>query len=99
MRYVGSDHIRAAHAHAGDYIDDAPTLAGLIAAAAWAVGLAVGLCALIAGHAAVAAVAAVMGFLAPWLGLGWVVHGRHRVDNSERLFRSGPQQTYDPMAH
>jgi hypothetical protein len=59
----------------------------------------VGLFALIAGHGAVAAVAAVTGLLAPWLGLGWMVHGRYWVDNSERLFRSGPPQTYGPLAH
>ncbi len=98
MRYIGSDQLRAADAHGGDYLDEAPNLAGLIAAAAWAVGLAVGLFALIAGHAAVAAVAAVMALLAPWLGLGWMVHGRYRVDNSERLFRSGPQRSYGPLA-
>lgn len=91
MRYIGSDHVRAARTHGGDYVGplmvEAPNLTGLIAAAAWAVGLAVGLCALIAGHAVLAAVAGVMGLLAPWLGLGWVVQGRDRADNSERLFR------------
>jgi hypothetical protein len=85
MTYIGSEHVRATYARGGDAVDslrgEAPNLTGLIAAAVWAAGLAVGLCALIAGHAAVAAVAGVMGLLAPWLGLGWVVHGRHRADN------------------
>ncbi len=97
MSYIGSNHVRAAHAYGGDCVDplrgDASNLAGLIAATAWAIGLAVGLFALIAGHDGLAAVAAIMALLAPWLGLGWMVHGRHRVDNSERLFGGSPQQT------
>jgi hypothetical protein len=56
--------------------EESPSVPGLVAAAAWAIGLAVGLGALIAGHPVLAAVAAIMGLLAPWLGLGWIEHTR-----------------------
>lgn len=45
---------------------------GLVAAAAWAVALAAGLVALIAGHDMVAAVVLVLGVMAPWFGVAWV---------------------------
>jgi hypothetical protein len=45
---------------------------GLVAAAAWAVALAGGLVALIAGHDMVAAVVLVLGVMAPWFGVAWV---------------------------
>jgi hypothetical protein len=68
---------------ADEVTQNRPSVPGLIAAAAWAIGLAVGLGALIAGHPVLGAVAAVMGLLAPWLGLGWIEHTHHRVDDAE----------------
>jgi hypothetical protein len=65
-------------------VEESPSVAGLVAAAAWAIGLAVGLGALIAGHPVMAAVAAIMGLMAPWLGLGWIEHTLAvRVDDAE----------------
>jgi hypothetical protein len=62
---------------------EGPSPVGLLAAAAWAVGLAVGLAALIAGHPVAAAVAAIMGLLAPWFGLGWIGHTSRRADDAD----------------
>jgi hypothetical protein len=47
---------------------------GLVAAVAWAVALAGGLVALIAGHDMLAAVVLVLGVMAPWFGVAWVSH-------------------------
>ena len=49
---------------------------GLVVAAAWALGLAVGLIALAIGHQVVAVVALVLAVMAPGLGLAWVSHSR-----------------------
>jgi hypothetical protein len=68
---------------ADETTEERPSVPGLLAAAAWAIGLAVGLGALIAGHPVLAAVAAIMGLMAPWLGLGWIEHTHHRVDGAE----------------
>ena len=52
---------------------------GLVAAAGWAVGVAVGVSALVTGHAGVAVVALVVAVVAPWLGVAWVSRGRRRA--------------------
>jgi hypothetical protein len=70
--------------------EDGPSVPGLVAAAAWAIGLAVGLGALIAGHPVLAAVAAIMGLMAPWFGLGWIEHTHRRVDDAELVSVSRP---------
>jgi hypothetical protein len=92
MNYTGRGPVDDAHVRTGEFVEDGPTVPGLVAAAAWAIGLAVGLFALVAGHPVVAAVAAVMGLLAPWLGLGWVVHTRRRVDDADLSFAGRPLQ-------
>ncbi|BBX99313.1 hypothetical protein [Mycobacterium lacus] len=69
---------------AGDAaIENAVNVPGLVAAAVWAVALAVGLVAMIAGHLAVAAVALVFGVMAPWFGLAWISHSRREPSRAE----------------
>jgi hypothetical protein len=51
----------------------------LVAAAVWAVGLVVGVLALLAGHAGAAVVALILAVGAPWFGLAWVSHGQRRA--------------------
>jgi hypothetical protein len=58
---------------------------GLVAAAAWAVALAGGLVALIAGHAMVAAVFLVLGVMAPWFGIAWVSHSERPASADEAV--------------
>jgi hypothetical protein len=58
-----------------------PSIPGLVAAAIWAVGLAVGVLALVAGHAGVAVVALLLAVAAPWFGLAWVSRGKRRAFN------------------
>lgn len=55
------------------------SIPGLVAAAAWAVGLIVGLVALAIGHVALAGVSLVLAIMAPWIGLAWVSHNQRRV--------------------
>jgi Flp pilus assembly protein TadB len=63
-----------------------PTFLGLVAAAAWLVGLVVGVSALITGHPVVAAVSVVLALGAPWLGLAWNLHARLRADDVRLRF-------------
>jgi Flp pilus assembly protein TadB len=68
-----------------------PTFVGLVAAAVWLVGLAVGVFALVAGHLAVAAVSVVLALVAPWWGLAWNRHARLRAEDVKVSFPgSGP---------
>src|SRR5690349_7244185 len=55
---------------------------GLVVAAAWALGLAVGLTALAIGHQVVAVVALVLAVMAPGLGLAWVSHTRRAAPDA-----------------
>ncbi|BDB45449.1 MULTISPECIES: hypothetical protein [Mycobacterium] len=57
------------------------TLPGLAAAGVWAVGLIVGVVALLTGHLLVAGVALVLAIMAPWFGMAWVSRGRSRESN------------------
>ncbi|OBK46994.1 hypothetical protein [Mycobacterium sp. 1081908.1] len=67
-----------------------PSIPGLVAAATWAVGLAVGVLALITGHAGPAVVALLLAVVAPWLGLVWVSRSQRRAFNVA-LFLHGPR--------
>ncbi|OBI84069.1 hypothetical protein [Mycobacterium sp. 1245805.9] len=58
-----------------------PTVAGLVAAAVWAVGLAVGVLALVAGHPGVAVLALFLAVVAPWFGLAFVSRSQRRAFN------------------
>jgi hypothetical protein len=62
--------------------NDSASVPGLIAAATWAIGLAVGVAALIAGHVQMAAIALLVAVTAPLLGLAWVSRGK---DGAARL--------------
>jgi hypothetical protein len=55
-----------------------------MAAAAWAIGLAVGLLALLSGHTAVAAVALVLAIMSPWLGLALASRTQRPVTGSDK---------------
>lgn len=52
---------------------------GRLAAATWAVGLVVGLIALVIGDALVATLALIVAVTAPWFGLAWMLHSQRRV--------------------
>jgi hypothetical protein len=54
---------------------------GLVAAAIWALGLVIGVLALVNGHAGAAVVALVMAVAAPWFGLAWISHSQRRAYN------------------
>jgi hypothetical protein len=58
-----------------------PSIPGLVAAAVWVVGLAVGVLALVTGHAGVAVVALLLAVVAPWFGLAWVSRSQRRASN------------------
>lgn len=66
-------------------LEEGPSVPGIVAAAVWAIGLALGLSALIAGHP----VAAIMGLMAPWLGLGWIEHTRAVVSKTPNWSSAG----------
>jgi hypothetical protein len=63
----------AIHDDSGERDVSAP---GLLAAAAWAIGLAIGLIALTSGHELLAGVALVLAIISPWFGLAWVALGQ-----------------------
>jgi hypothetical protein len=52
---------------------------GLVAAAIWALGLVIGVLALVNGNAGVAVAALVMAVAAPWFGLAWISHSQRRA--------------------
>jgi hypothetical protein len=54
---------------------------GLVAAAIWALGLVIGVLALVNGNAGVAIVALVIAVAAPWFGLAWISHCQRRAYN------------------
>lgn len=56
-----------------------PSVAGRVAAAVWAVGLAVGVAALATGHAGAAVVALLPAVAAPWGGLAWISRSQRRA--------------------
>jgi hypothetical protein len=66
------------------------SVAGFVAAGIWAVGLVVGVLALVTGHAGVAVVALILAVAAPWAGLAWVSHGQRRTYNVA-LYLHGPR--------
>ncbi|MGB9222493.1 hypothetical protein [Mycobacterium sp.] len=74
MVYTGGDAGGSAHSALPISRQSTVNVPGLVAAAAWAVALAGGLVALIAGHVMVAAVVLVLGVMAPWFGVAWVSH-------------------------
>jgi len=79
------------------------SIPGLMAAAIWAVGLAVGVVALVTGHAGTAVVALLLAVAAPWFGLASVSRGQRRAFNVA-LFLHGtradgrPARTKAPIA-
>jgi Flp pilus assembly protein TadB len=89
MAYNGSgpvDRAPTAHGRAGESVDEGRTVLGLVVAAVWLAGLAVGVFALVAGHLAVAAVSVVLALVVPWLGLAWNLHARLRADDPTLSF-------------
>jgi Flp pilus assembly protein TadB len=80
------DRAHTVHSRAGESIDDRRTLLGLVTAAVWLVGLAVGGFALVAGHPVVAAVSVVLALVSPWFGLAWNLHARLRADDGKLPF-------------
>jgi hypothetical protein len=66
------------------------SVAGFVAAGIWAVGLVVGVLALMTGHAGVAVVALILAVGAPWAALAWVSHGQRRTYNVA-LYLHGPR--------
>jgi Flp pilus assembly protein TadB len=72
-----ADDGRAARRHAGE--STGASVVGRLAAATWAVGLAVGLIALVIGDPMVASVALIVAVTAPWFGLAWMLHNQRRV--------------------
>jgi hypothetical protein len=58
-----------------------PSIPGLVAAAIWAVGLAVGVLALVIGHPGAAIVALLAAVAAPWFGLASVSRSQRRAFN------------------
>lgn len=54
---------------------------GLAAAAVWAAGLAIGVLALLTGHAAAAIVGLIVAVTGPWLGLAWVTRAQRGAFN------------------
>jgi hypothetical protein len=58
-----------------------PGIPGVVAAAVWAVGLVVGVLALVTGHAGAAVVALLLAVVAPWFGLAWVSRSQRRAFN------------------
>ncbi len=57
------------------------SIPGLVAAAVWAVGLAVGVLALVTGHVGAAVVALLLAVVAPWFGLACVSRSQRRAFN------------------
>jgi hypothetical protein len=55
---------------------------GLVVAAAWVLGMAVGLIALAIGHQAVAVVALALAVTAPGFGLAWISHSRREASDA-----------------
>ena len=62
-----------------DHVNVAFNVAGLVAAAIWAVGLLVGVFAVVTGHTGVAVIPLVLAVMAPWFGLTWVSHSQRRA--------------------
>jgi hypothetical protein len=67
-RIVGRD--------AGEGLEAVLSLPGLVAAVSWAIGLAVGVFGLLAGHAGVVMVASVVAVVAPLLGVAWLSYSQ-----------------------
>lgn len=61
---------------ASDSDERAVSVPGVVAAATWAVGLAIGLAAMAVGHELLAGVSLVVAIMSPWLGLGWVARNQ-----------------------
>src|ERR1700730_12813806 len=90
MVYTGGD--AGGSAHGALAIPSVPSestvnVPGLVAAAAWAVALAGGVVALIAGHDMVAAVVLVLGVMAPWFGVAWVSRSGRPAPADEAVSR------------
>jgi hypothetical protein len=67
---------RIAGRNAGERLDVVFSLPGLVAAVAWAIGLAVGVFGLFAGHAGVVIAASVVAVVAPLLGVAWLSYSQ-----------------------
>ena len=72
---------RIAHRRAGEGVENDLSVPCLVATATWAVGLSVGVVALLGGQVAMAIVALVVAVVAPLLGLAWVSQGQRRIYN------------------
>jgi hypothetical protein len=74
------DDARIVGRAAGEGLEAVLSLPGLVAAVSWAIGLAVGVFGLLAGHAGVVILASVVVVVAPLLGVAWLSYGhRHRA--------------------
>lgn len=58
-------------------------VSGLVVAAVWAVGLAIGVIALLTGHSGAAIAALGVAASGPWLGLAWAARGQHGPFNGD----------------
>lgn len=76
MVYIGTDSFVHGPAATSDSDERAVSVPGLVAAATWAIGLAIGLAAMAAGHELLAGVSLVLAIMSPWLGLAWVARNQ-----------------------
>lgn len=72
MVYLATDAFAHESAMPRDSDGESLSLPGLLAAATWAIGLVIGLVAMMHGHELVAGVSLVLAILAPWFGLAWL---------------------------
>lgn len=76
MVYIGTGPLVHRPAATSDSGEHAVSVPGVVAAVTWAVGLAIGLAAMSAGHELVAGVSLVLAIMSPWLGLAWVARNQ-----------------------
>lgn len=76
MVYIGNDTFVDGPAMADSAEERTLSVPGAVSAAIWAIGLAVGLVALAAGHELLAGVSLVLAIMSPWFGLAWVSHAQ-----------------------
>lgn len=79
MVYQGTNPLVHGPAATIDSDERTVSVPGVVAAAIWAVGLAIGLAAMAAGHELLAGVSLVLAIMSPWVGLAWVARNQ-RVD-------------------
>ncbi|MHA7650104.1 hypothetical protein ACX9NE_10205 [Mycobacterium sp. ML4] len=95
MVYTGTDGTVGGPAAAGHSRERSVSVPGLVAAATWAVGLAIGLVALAGQHELLAGVALVSAIMSPWFGLAWVARNE-RADMRRERASAGVVSCVDP---